>query len=123
MLPAFAILLVFQCLGEGLAYALRLPVPGPVVGMLLLAAALAARPAWQRHVAPAADALLGHLSLLFVPAGVGIVVVARGLQGNWTALAAAIVLCTLLTLAVTALTVRLTARALRGRAGEGLGDD
>ena len=60
-------LLLLQSLGELLARGLALPFPGPVVGMLLLLLALR----WPM-VGACADFLLGHLSLLFVPVGVGV---------------------------------------------------
>ena len=44
MLAAFAVLLLFQCLGEGIVFVFHLPLPGPVAGMLLLMAALLAMP-------------------------------------------------------------------------------
>jgi holin-like protein len=104
-LRGLAFLLLLQAAGEGLARALGLPFPGPVVGLLLLLAAL--RLAWIREpVAAAADFLLGHLSLLFVPVGVGVIthldLVSRyGLQ-----LLAVIVLSTWIGMAVTALALR-----------------
>ena len=64
-------LLVFLALGELLGQGLGLPLPGAVLGMVLLAGALR----WQRvrePVAASAHVLLTHLSLLFVPAGVGV---------------------------------------------------
>lgn len=106
MLLTFAILLVFQCLGEGLAFVLGLPVPGPVVGMLLLFAALLASPRLHALVEPAGTELLRHLSLLFVPAGVGIVVAASAIGSSWLALIVSLVGSTLLTLAVTASVTR-----------------
>ena len=71
-LTGFAFLLVCQSAGEILSRLIHLPLPGPVVGMLILLVALR----WDKVRAPvgaAADALLGHLSLLFVPVGVGVV--------------------------------------------------
>jgi holin-like protein len=106
MPTTFAILLVFQCLGEGLVFLLKLPVPGPVAGMLLLFVALLAWPRLQVQVEPAATELLKHLSLLFVPAGVGIVVAASSIGSGWLALAASLLGSTLLTLAVTAAVTR-----------------
>lgn len=106
MLLTFAILLVFQCLGEGLAFVLGLPVPGPVVGMLLLFAALLASPRLHALVEPAGTELLRHLSLLFVPAGVGIIAAASSGSGHWLAIGASLVVSTLLTLAVTAIILR-----------------
>jgi holin-like protein len=106
MLVTFSVLLVFQCIGEGIAYALPLPVPGPVIGMMLLFCALVLRPALRDTIQATGDELLRHLSLLFVPAGVGIFAAAATVQGQWAAIIAAVVLSTLVTLAVTALVMR-----------------
>lgn len=106
LLTAFAILLVFQCLGEGLVFLFGWPVPGPVTGMLLLLAALLAFPRMQAVVEAGANELLRHLSLLFVPAGVGIVVAASSGSGHWTAIVAAVIASTLVTMAVTALVLK-----------------
>jgi putative effector of murein hydrolase LrgA (UPF0299 family) len=73
MIHAVATLLGFQLAGELLARTLGLPVPGPVLGLALLLAALALLPRLAGLLAPTAGVLLAHLSLLFVPAGVGVV--------------------------------------------------
>src|SRR5689334_18502669 len=81
ILVGFLTLLVCELLGELLRSALHLPIPGPVIGMLLLATGLALRGGKERELeAPAASSLdrvaaglLRHMGLLFVPAGVGIV--------------------------------------------------
>lgn len=70
-LRGLAWLLALQSLGELLARGLKLPFPGPVIGMMLLLVALR----WQmvrEPVEACADFLLAHLSLLFVPVGVGV---------------------------------------------------
>lgn len=70
-LRGLAWLLAFQSVGELLSRGLHLPFPGPVIGMVLLLMALR----WQmvrEPVASCADFLLAHLSLLFVPVGVGV---------------------------------------------------
>jgi putative effector of murein hydrolase LrgA (UPF0299 family) len=117
LLLALAVLLVFQCLGEGLVFLLRAPVPGPVAGMLLLLAALVAFPRLHGIVEAGANELLRHLSLLFVPAGVGIIVAAASGSGHWLAICAAVVGSTILTLGVTALVLQALAPAHRN--GEG----
>jgi putative effector of murein hydrolase LrgA (UPF0299 family) len=116
MLAAFAILLIYQCLGEGVAFVTGLPIPGPVLGMLLLFATLVARPGLFKIVEDTAGELLRHLSLLFVPAGVGIVVAAASVSGYWLAVGAALVASTLLTLAVTALVLQALERKDNGDA-------
>jgi len=102
MLASFATLLVFQCLGEGITFALKLPIPGPVVGMLLLFFALVAYPSLLDRIEATGSELLRHLSLLFVPAGVGIVAAAGQVRGHWLTVILAVAVSTLLTLAVTA---------------------
>ena len=106
MLLAFAVLLVFQCLGEGLVFLFGLPVPGPVAGMLLLLAALVAWPRLHVVVELGANELLRHLSLLYVPAGVGVIAAAVSGRGQWLAIAASVVLSTLATMAVTGLVLQ-----------------
>lgn len=106
MLQAFAVLLAFQCLGEGLVFLLGLPIPGPVAGMLALLATLVAWPRLHEVVEAGANELLRHLSLLFLPAGVGIIAAAASGSGHWLAITAAVVASTLATLAVTALVLQ-----------------
>ena len=106
MLLSFAVLLLFQCLGEGLVFLFGFPVPGPVTGMLLLLAALLAFPRLHQVVEAGANELLRHLSLLFVPAGVGIITTAATGSGNWLAIVAGVIASTVLTLAATALVLQ-----------------
>ena len=104
-LQGLALLLLLQIAGEGLTRALGLPFPGPVVGVVLLLVAL--RWAWIREpVAAIAEMLLTHLSLLFIPVGVG-VITHLGLvsQFGWQLLLV-IVLSTWIGLAVTAVVLR-----------------
>jgi holin-like protein len=111
VLRGCATLLGFQLAGEVLAQALRLPVPGPVVGMALLLAALQLRPPGE-GLRAFSSGLLSHLSLLFVPAGVGIVLHAPRLAAEWPALVASLVLSAAATLVVTGwLVQRLSPRA------------
>lgn len=101
-----AILLVFQCLGEASVFVLGLNIPGPVVGMLLLFFALLASPRLMAKIEESSHHVLKHMSLFFIPAGVGIMVSANSVSQHWIALLLALVVSTLLTLAVTALSMR-----------------
>ena len=124
MLLSFAVLLLFQCLGEGLVFLFGFPVPGPVTGMLLLLAALLAFPRLHQVVEAGANELLRHLSLLFVPAGVGIITTAAAGSGNWLAIVAGVIASTVLTLAATALVLQAFGRRrdpARGDGGHGGG--
>src|SRR3954463_2275499 len=122
MLQAFALLLLSQLSGEGITRGLGLPVPGPVIGLVLMAIGLliAQRVDFVRTetieetaLGRTATGLLGHLSLLFVPAGVGIVQHGGTLLRNGVALVAALAVSTVLSLAVTALVFRAVARLVR----------
>ncbi|HYD66432.1 CidA/LrgA family protein [Azospirillum sp.] len=102
MLGSLTILLLCQLAGELIALALKLPVPGPVIGMLLLFIGLAVRGGVPRGLHDTAGGLLRHLSLLFVPAGTG-VVVHLGLLGNEAMpIAVSLIGSTVLAIAVTA---------------------
>lgn len=114
MLSALATLLVFQCLGEGVAYLMNIPVPGPVVGTLLLLGFVSLRPQSVSALEPTALEILKHLSLLFVPAGVGIMVSASSLAGDLVAVVASIAVSTTLTMAVTAVVMRAMLRRTNG---------
>lgn len=74
MLRGLTVLLTCQLAGEALVRGSGLPVPGPVIGMVVLLAWLTwRRPAPESGVVRAGDALLRHLQLFFVPAGVGVI--------------------------------------------------
>ncbi len=104
MIEGIATLLIYQLIGETLTFALGLPIPGPVIGMALLLAALALRPALLARVRSTGTTLLSHLSLLFVPAGVGVMVHFARLSDEGVAIVAAVVGSTLLAIVATALT-------------------
>lgn len=98
--------------------ALHIPIPGPVIGLLLLFGFLLLRPAAIDAIEPTALELLRHLSLLFVPAGVGIMAAADKVRGEGVAIVVALVVSTTLAIAVTALVTRaLMRRQLHRDAG------
>ena len=101
-LRGLAFLLLLQTLGELLSRGLSLPFPGPVIGMLLLLLALR-WPLVRQPVAACADFLLSHLSLLFVPVGVGVMTHLSIVSQYGGRMLVVLVLSTLIGLAVTAL--------------------
>ncbi|WP_295456546.1 CidA/LrgA family protein [uncultured Thiodictyon sp.] len=119
LLEALTLILICQLAGEVTVRAAGLPVPGPVLGMLLLLAWLWLRGGISERLGQTADSLLGNLSLLFVPAGVGVMVHWARVQEQWVAIAAALLFGTLITLAVTALTMMGVQRLLAWRRGTG----
>ena len=111
MLSALTQLLIFQLAGEVLARGLGLPVPGPVLGMLLLFVALLVRGGPGDSLQGTSQTLLQHLSLLFVPAGTGIMVHLHRVADEWLPLLLSLLISTVATLVVTALVMKLCQRA------------
>lgn len=114
MLEAFALLLTFQLAGEAISYLLGLPLPGPVIGMVALFACWP----WLGRAREAVDhfgsTLLTHLGLLFVPAGVGVMLHLDLLAAWWWPLLLALVASTALTMALAVWLYR-RVQALQGR--------
>ena len=104
-LRGLAILLLLQAIGESLTHALSLPFPGPVIGLILLLPLLRL-PAVGESVSAVAEFLLAHLSLLFVPVGVGVITHLDLIAAHGAALLLVIVVSTWIGMAVTALLLR-----------------
>lgn len=114
MLNAITALLLFQLIGETIARLAGLPLPGPVIGMALLFLALTLRGDLPDNLRTTASGLLQHLSLLFVPAGVGVVLYLSLIADQWAAIGVSLLVSTVATIAVSAL-VMLGFERLRGR--------
>jgi holin-like protein len=100
LLLALGVLGVFLGAGTLIVDGARLPVPGSVLGMVLLTGALQLR--WIRlaWVRPAADLLLRHMGLLFVPPGVAVLVHAELIRAEWLPILAGSVASTVAVLVV-----------------------
>ncbi|MEZ5478158.1 MAG: CidA/LrgA family protein [Thiolinea sp.] len=116
-LTGITILLTYQLIGEVSTRLLQLPVPGPVIGMVLLFVTLLLRGTLEKTLDSAASALLSHLSLLFVPAGVGVIVHFSKIRDEWLPLTVALLLSAVITLAATAL-IMLAVSRLLGQSGK-----
>jgi holin-like protein len=111
MIVAITVLLLCQLAGEGLARSFALPIPGPVLGLVFLFVLLMLRGRLRPQSAPVSDTplgtlcafLLANLSLLFVPAGVGIIGQTDVLARHGFGLLVALVGSTAISLVVTAL--------------------
>jgi holin-like protein len=97
----FLVLVAGQLLGGWIARATHLPVPGPVLGLVLLAASIELGLVPERLVSPAADLLLRHLSLLYVPAGAALLLYWQLVRREWLPIVAGGVASTLAVLVVT----------------------
>jgi putative effector of murein hydrolase LrgA (UPF0299 family) len=127
MIASFSLILLCQLAGEVVVRGLGLPMPGPVLGLLLLLALLLARdrfkavargPLQGDGVESASRGLLENLSLLFVPAGVGVVQKLDLVAAHGVAVLAVLAISAVVTLLATAATFVLATRLLaRGRTG------
>jgi putative effector of murein hydrolase LrgA (UPF0299 family) len=125
MIASLSLILLCQLAGEVFVRGFGLPMPGPVVGLLLLLllllardrfAALARGPLHQDGVENASRGLLAHLSLLFVPAGVGVVQKLDLVAEHGIAVAAVLAISVVVTLLVTVATFLVASRLVsRGR--------
>ena len=118
MLEALTTILACQLVGELIVVGTGLPLPGPVVGMALLFVGLLVRGGIPESLGRVAGSLLDNLSLLFVPAGVGVMTHLSVLESEWMPISASLVVSTLLTIAVTGLVMTFLVR-LHSRDSEG----
>lgn len=125
MIASLSLILVCQLIGEVMVRGLNLPMPGPVIGLILLLLLLLARdrfavlgrgplqgPQQSDGVESASRGLLSHLSLLFVPAGVGVVQKLDLLAEHGVAILAILAASVVITLLVTVTTFLLASRLL-----------
>jgi holin-like protein len=115
VLSFLAVLLLCQLAGEVFVALTGLPVPGPVVGLVLLFMGLRWHGQVPEGLGRVVDTLLGHLSLLFVPAGVGVMLHMAIVSDQWLAIGAALIVSTILTLVVTALVMTALTRWVERR--------
>ena len=112
MLSSIAIILGYQVVGELISRLSGLPVPGPVIGMVLMLSFLVKDNLINR-VRPSAGVLLANLSLLFVPAGVGIMRHGQRFLNEGVAIMIALVVSTVIAMIVTAYVIILMQKWLK----------
>src|ERR1700674_1003449 len=125
MIASLSLILLCQLAGEALVRGLGLPMPGPVIGLVVLLlllllrdrfAVLARGPLQGDGVESASRGLLANMSLLFVPAGVGVVQKLDLLAEHGIAVTAVLAVSVVVTLLATVATFLVASRLLaRGR--------
>ena len=105
MLSAITYILLFQVVGELISHALKLPVPGPVIGMVLMLFTFLVKNNFIDKIRPTGGVLLSNLSLLFVPAGVGIMRHGHRFMTEGISIILVIVVSTILAMLATAYTI------------------
>ncbi|WP_292932548.1 CidA/LrgA family protein [Noviherbaspirillum sp.] len=107
MIESLIKLLLFQAIGEMLVLVLAIPIPGPVIGMLFLFLYLVARGREDNNLAAFSGKFLRHLTLLFIPAAVGIMLHLERVSQEWLPILVALTVSTLVSIVVTAFVVQL----------------
>ena len=110
MLFGFLVLLICQFFGEIIVRYLDLPFPSPVVGMVILLAGLIIHGEVPKGIRQASEGLLSYLALLFVPAGVGLMVHYQLIAADGLTILTALILSTAITLLVTGVILNRLAR-------------
>ena len=110
MIAGLVRILFFQGLGDLVSHFLLTLIPGPVVGLVLLLGWFSVRKGIARDVDSVATALVQNLGLLFVPAAVGVVMFWPQLRAHAGAIAAALVVSAVLTIAVSALVLKIVSK-------------
>lgn len=123
-LNGMTLLLVYQLVGEVTVRLLAVPIPGPVLGMVMLFLTLMIRGHTPEPLQNASTALLSHLSLLFVPAGVGMMAHFDRIADEWLPITLALFFSTIITMVATAGIMQLTTRWFaRSESGGGQGHE
>ena len=91
MIHVLSTLLLYQLVGELIVRAFVLPIPGPVIGMALLFLTLLARGRVGEELRNGTSALLQHLSLLFIPAGAGVMLHLQRIESEWLPITVALI--------------------------------
>ena len=117
MLNYLTLIFICQLAGELARVALGLPIPGPVLGMVLLFLFLVFKGGIPEQLTAVTGGLLNHLSLLFVPAGVGVMLHFQLLGSDWLAISVALVVSTVLTIIVTAAMMTFLTRSSSASSG------
>jgi holin-like protein len=121
MIASLSLILLCQLAGEAFVRGLGLPIPGPVIGLMILLALLLVRdrfaqlargPLQGDGVESASRGLLANLSLLFVPAGVGVVQKLDLIVDHGIAFLGVLVISVLITLLVTVATFLVASKLL-----------
>lgn len=113
MLASIALIFGFQVVGEALNHFFGVPIPGPVIGMVLMLFAFLLRDRLVDQVRPSAGVLLANLSLLFVPAGVGIMRHGERFMNEGVAIMVTVVLTTVIAMVVTVWTIMLVMKLMK----------
>lgn len=100
------IVLIPYIIGTILQLTLNLPIPGSVIGLILLFVALQIGIVKVEMIEELCEFLLSNMSFFFIPAGVGLMTAFGVLKGKWVPFTIIVILSTFMVWIVTALVVK-----------------
>ena len=106
VLTAMTVLILMQLLGEALIGVTGVPLPGSLVGLLLLFVYFVWRGRVPRGLRDTAGHVLPHMAVLFIAPVAALVQHIERIQAEWLAVLVACLLSGMLTIMVTAYTLR-----------------
>lgn len=105
LLRELLIILVIYFIGEFISKLFNLPVPGNIIGMILLLILLCTKLVKLEMIETVSKFLLDHLAFFFIPAGVGLLTSLDVIKNNWEKLLFLCLVTTVIVIAVTSLTI------------------
>jgi holin-like protein len=111
----FGIILLICFTGDFLQISLNLPIPGNIIGMLLLLFLLLTGLVKLPMIEDVSNFMLKHLSFFFIPAAVGLITCFSVLEGKWAVLIFISVISTFIIAAVTGITVQMLIKRRQAR--------
>ncbi|SKA03726.1 holin-like protein [Pilibacter termitis] len=112
-------ILFFSFLGESVSTVLKLPIPGSILGMIFLFIALETNLLKVEDIKEVGEFLLGNMTILFLPAGVGIMAQFHVIAGKWWQIAFIIIFALVLNIVIVGKIVEFVKVKLEGDYEEG----
>lgn len=100
------IILGIYLLGELLSSTLKLPIPGNILGMVILFILLCTKIIKVDNISNVTNFLLNHLSFFFIPAGVGLMTSLGIIRSTWWQLLVVCLSTTVIIIGVTGIIVQ-----------------
>lgn len=114
-LGQFGLILGTLFVGDFLQNKFNIPIPATILGMIILFVLMLFKIIRLRWVEDMGNILLDHLSIMFIPAGIGIAKELHVFQGNIFTLAIIILISTIVVIVVTGYTVQALENNKKGK--------
>jgi holin-like protein len=107
------IILIIYLLGELLSKLLKLPVPGNILGMVILFILLCTKVVKVDNISTVTNFLLEHLAFFFIPAGVGLMTSIGIIKSTWWQLIVVCISTTIIIIGVTGIVIQAISKRIK----------